>query len=170
MKKILIATIFVLALPMCMFAQKFAYVDTEYIFGKIPNYKTAQEQVEKLASQYQKEVEDGYKALDQQYQTYQAEKALLSESMRKKREDEIITSERSLKALQQKYFNPEGEVFKKQEELLKPIQDQVADAIKSFADEGGYSVIFDLAGNPSIIYNNPRYDMSDKILDKLGFK
>lgn len=171
MKKTLIFLV-ALAFPAIMFAQtqKFAYVDTEYIFGKIPNFQTSTEQIEKLAGQYQKEVEDGYKKLDEMYNTYQAEKALLNESMRKKREDEIISRERELKNLQQKYFGQEGELFKKREELLKPVQDQVAEAINKFAEEGGYSVIFDLASNSSMIYTNPRYDMSDKILEKLGFK
>lgn len=171
MKKTLILLI-ALACPAIMFAQtqRFAYVDTEYILEKIPNFQTATTQIETLANQYQKEVEEGYKKLDEAYNTYQAEKALLNESMRKKREDEIISKERELKNVQQKYFGPEGELFKKREELLKPIQDQVAEAINKFAEEGGYSVIFDLASNSSMIYTNPRYDMSDKILEKLGFK
>ena len=171
MKKLLIL-LGVLVLPVAMFAQtqRFAYVDTEYILGKVPNFQAATEQVEKIAAQYQKEVEESYKKLDEMYNTYQAEKALLNESMRKKREDEIISRERELKNLQQKYFGPEGEVFKKREELLKPIQEQVTEAINKFAEDGGYSVIFDLANNPSMVYTNPRYDMSDKILEKLGFK
>jgi len=171
MKKLLVL-IAALAFPAIMFAQtqRFAYVDTEYILGKVPNFQTATEQIEKMATQYQKEVEDGYKKLDEMYNTYQAEKALLNESMRKKREDEIINRERELKNMQQKYFGPEGELFKKREELLKPIQEQVTEAINKFAEEGGYSVIFDLANNSSMIYTNPRYDMSDKILEKLGFK
>lgn len=168
----LVVLLAALVFSTAMFAQtqRFAYVDTEYILGKMPNFKTATEQVEKVAKQYQSEVEEGYKKLDEMYSTYQAEKALLNDSMRKKREDEIISRERELKNLQQKYFGPEGEVFKKREELLKPIQEQVSEAIKKFAEEGGYSAIFDLANNPSMIYTNPRYDMSDKILEKLGFK
>ncbi len=170
MKKVLVALI-VLAFPVALLAQnKIAYVDTEYILGKIPNYKNAQSQVEKIATQYQKEVEDGYKKLDEQYKSYQAEKALLNESMKKKREDDIIKRERELKDLQQKYFGPSGEVSKKREELIKPIQDQVSEAIKTFATDGGYTMIFDVAGNPSIVYTNTRSDMSDKILEKLGFK
>lgn len=171
MKKLLVL-IAAVAFPVMMFAQtqRFAYVDTEYIFSKIPNFQTATEQIEKIAGQYQKEVEDGYKKLDETYKTYQAEKALLNESMRKKREDEIISRERELKNLQQKYFGTEGDLFKKREELIKPIQEQVSEAINKFAEAGGYSVIFDLASNPSMVYTNPRYDMSDKILEQLGFK
>ncbi len=171
MKKILILLAAVV-FPAIMFAQtqRFAYVDTEYILEKIPNFQTATEQIEKLANQYQKAVEEGYKALDEMYNTYQAEKALLNESMRKKREDEIIAKERELKNTQQSYFGPEGELFKKREELIKPIQEQVSEAINQFAKEGGYSVIFDMASNSSMIYTNPSYDMSDKILEKLGFK
>lgn len=171
MKKLLVLLAAV-AFPAVMFAQtqRFAYVDTEYILGKLPNFQTATEQIEKQAAQFQKEVEQGFIALDELYNTFQAEKALLNESMRKKREDEIISREREVRSLQQRYFGPEGELFQKREQLLKPIQEQVAEAINKFAEEGGYAVIFDLASNSAMIYTNPRYDMSDKILEKLGFK
>ena len=153
-----------------MFAQKYACVDTEYILGKIPNYKSAQEQIEKISAQYQKEVEEGYRNLDELYKTYQAEKALLTDAMKKRREDDIIAKEKAVKALQQKYFAPEGALSKKRDELLKPIQERIFNAIKNFADDGGYATIFDLANNASMIYANPRYDVSDKILEKLGYK
>jgi Outer membrane protein len=152
------------------FAQKYACVDTEYILNKIPNYKSAQEQIEKISAQYQKEVEDGYRSLDEMYKTFQAEKALLTDAMKKKREDEIISKEKSVKALQQKYFAPEGDLAKKREELMKTIQERVFNAIKNFADDGGYATIFDLSNNASMIYVNTRYDVSDKILEKLGYK
>jgi outer membrane protein len=170
MKKVILITLALMMVSSLAFAQKYACVDTEYILGKIPNYKSTQEQIEKISNQYQKEVEDGYKALDEMYKTYQAEKALLTDAMKKKREDEIIAKEKTVKALQQKYFAPEGDLSKKRDELLKPIQERIFNAIKNFADDGGYATIFDLANNASMIYANPRYDVSDKILEKLGFK
>jgi outer membrane protein len=170
MKKIILISIGLMMMSSFAFAQKYACVDTEYILDKVPNYKSAQEQVNKLSEQYQKEVEDGYRTLDELYKTYQAEKALLTDAMKKKREDEIIAKEKTVKALQQKYFAPEGELAKKRDELMKPIQERVFNAIKTFADDGGYATIFDLANNASMIYVNPRYDVSDKILEKLGYK
>jgi outer membrane protein len=169
MKRIILITAG-LMISSLIFAQKYACVDTEYILGKIPNYKSAQEQIEKISTQYQKEIEDGYRNLDEMYKTYQAEKALLTDAMKKKREDEIIAKEKAVKALQQKYFAPEGDLSKKRDELLKPIQERIFNAIKNFADDGGYATIFDLANNASMIYANPRYDVSDKILEKLGYK
>lgn len=169
MKRILLL-ILVAAFPAVLFAQKFAYVNTEYIMNKIPNYKIALEQIESTATKYQREIEEGYRQLDEQFRSLQAEKALLNESMRKSREDAIIARERELRDLQQRYFGPEGEVFRKREELIKPLQDQVTAAINTFATEGGYTIVFDIANNGSILYTNPRSDMSDKILEKLGFK
>jgi len=170
MKKIILISIGLLMMSTLSFAQKYACVDTEYILNKIPNYKSAQEQIEKISAQYQKEVEDGYRNLDEMYKTFQAEKALLTDAMKKKREDEIISKEKSVKALQQKYFAPEGDLAKKREELMKTIQERVFNAIKNFADDGGYATIFDLSNNASMIYVNTRYDVSDKILEKLGYK
>jgi outer membrane protein len=159
---------------LCLFAgtgmaQKFAFVNTEYILKKIPSYKAAQEQIDKLAAQYQKEIEDRYAEIEKMYQDFQAEKVLLTEEMRKKREDEIITKERQTKELQMKYFGRDGMLFKKREELTKPIQDQVFNAVKEIATEGGYAVIFDEASSPNMLYTNPRYDKSEEVLQKLGY-
>lgn len=151
-------------------AQKFAYVDTEYILKKIPSYKAAQEQLDKLSEQYQKEIEEKYSEVDKMYKDYQTEKVLLTEEMKKKREDEIIARERQVKELQMKYFGRDGLLFKKREELVKPIQDQVFNAIKEIAVEGGYAVIFDAAASPNMIYTNPRFDKSEEVLQRLGFK
>jgi outer membrane protein len=150
-------------------AQKYAVVDSEYILGKMPKYKNAQDQVDKAAAGYQKEVDDLYKKVDEMFRTFQAEKMLLTEEMKRKREEEIITKEKEAKELQRTHFGPEGTLFKKREELLKPIQDQLYNAIKDVATEGGYAVIFDAANNPSLIYINPRYDRSDDVLKRLGF-
>ena len=149
-------------------AQKFGYVDSEYIFKKIPAYKSAQDQLDKLSKKYQEEIDSKYKAVDDLFKNYQSEKVLLTEQMRQTRENEIVTREREVKELQKKYFSPDGAVPKKQEELMKPIQEKVFNAIKDLASDGGYATIFDVAGNSGIIYNNPRYDLSDKVLEKMG--
>jgi len=150
-------------------AQKFAFVDSDYILKKIPSYKAAQDQIEKLSQQYQKEIESKYAEVDKLYQDYQAEKVLLTEEMQKKREDDIIAKERLVKDLQVKYFGKDGLLFKKREELIKPIQEQVANAIKELANEGGYAVIFDSSASPNMLYTNPRYDKSEEVLQKLGY-
>jgi len=168
MKKIIISAILILFVGTLM-AQKFAFVDSDYILKKIPNYKAAQEQLDKLSAQYQKEIESKYAEVDKMYQDYQAEKVLLTEEMRKKREDDVIERERQVKDLQTKYFGKDGLLFKKREELIKPIQDQVFNAIKELANEGGYAVIFDSSSSPNMLYTNPRYDKSEEVLQKLGY-
>ena len=166
--------IFLLALTLVfastVWAQKFAFVDSEYILNKIPSYKAAQEQINKLSEQYQKEIEDRYTEIEKMYNEYQAEKVLLTEDMKKKKEDAIIAKERETKDLQMKYFGRDGQVFKKREELVKPIQDQIYNAINEIATEGGYAIIFDAAASPNMIYTNSRYDKSDEVLQKLGYK
>ena len=170
MKKLFLLFILIIGTTSFAFAQKFAYINTEYILGKIPAYKTAEDQVERLAQQYQQEVETLYQKTDDLFKAYQAEKVLLTDDMRQRREDEIVTKEREAKDLQRKYFGQEGNLTSKREELIKPILDQVHSAIKAISDEGGYAIIFDTASNPSMIYTNPRYDLSDKVLEKLGYR
>ena len=151
-------------------AQKFAYVDTEYILGNIPSYKAAQEQIDKLSAEWQKEVEGKYAEIDKLYKNFQSEKVLLTEEMKNKREDEIVRREQEAKDLQKKYFGREGSLFKKRQELVKPIQDQVYNAVKELAVEQGYDIIFDTASNPGILYSNPKKDKSDEVLQRLGYK
>jgi len=168
MKRILILLVFI-AISSAVFAQKFAFVDSEYILKKIPSYKSAQEQVDKLTANYQKEIEDKYAEVDKMYKDYQAEKVLLTEEMKKKREEDIISKERQVKELQLKYFGKDGLLFKKREELVRPIQEQVSNAVKEIATEGGYAIIFDAASSPNMLYTNPRYDKSEEVLQKLGY-
>ncbi len=169
MKKIL-TIVLLMALGIGAWAQKFAYVDTEYILKKIPSYRAAQEQLDKLSEQYQKEIEEKYAEIDKMFKDYQTEKVLLTEEMKKKREDDIVAREHQVKELQMKYFGRDGLLFKKREELVKPIQDQVFNAVKEIAIEGGYAVIFDAAASPNMIYTNPRYDKSEEVLQRLGYK
>jgi outer membrane protein len=152
------------------FAQKYAYVDTEYILNNIPLYESAQEQLDELAEQWKTEVEENKAVVDKMYQDYQTEKVLLTEELRVKREDEIVTKEREMRDLQQKYFGREGMLFKKRQELIKPIQDDIYNAIKEIAIEGSYAVIFDTANSMNMLYTDPKYDKSDEVLQKLGYK
>ena len=170
MKKIFILGVLVVFAALPVAAQKFCFVDTEYILNNIPAYKSAQSQIDKLSADWQKEIETQYGEVEKLYKNYQAEKVMLSEDMKKKREDEIINKEQSVKALQNKYYGPEGELVKKQQELVKPIQDEVYKAIREMAVEEGYAAIFDSSADATLLYANPRQDKSDEILQKLGYK
>jgi outer membrane protein len=170
MKKLTSFLILAVLVALPAVAQKYAFVDTEYILDKIPSYKAAQDQLDKLSEQYQTEVKGMYDDLDKMYREYQAEKVLLTDEMKSKREEEIVNKEKEAKKLQNDYFGADGLLFKKREELVKPIQDEVYNAVKEIANEGGYAVIFDTANNTSMLYTNPRYDISDEVLTRLGYK
>jgi len=151
-------------------AQKYAFVDTEYILNRIPSYKAAQEQLDKLASDWQEEIETSYGEIEKMYKDFQAEKVLLTEEMKIRKEEEIVNRENEVKQLQQKYFGRDGNLFNKRQELIKPIQDEVYQAVKEIAAEGNYAVIFDTASGANMLYTNPKYDKSDDVLEKLGYK
>ena len=151
-------------------AQKYEFVDSEYIRKNIPAFTTAQEQLDKLSKQWEKEVADGYAVVDQMYKSYQNDAVLLSQDMKTKREEAIVSKEKEMKDLQNKYFGMEGDLFKKREELVKPIQDEILKAIKEIAVEGSYAVIFDTAAGGNILFANPKFDLSDQVLEKLGYK
>jgi outer membrane protein len=151
-------------------AQKYAFVDTEYILNNIPNYKSAKQQLDKVSEEWQKEIEGKYSEIEKLYKDYQAERVLLSEDLRKQREDALVNKEKDVKELQKSYFGQDGALFKKRQELIQPIQDDIYKAIKDLATENGYAVIFDTSNGASMIYTNPRYDISDEVLQKLGYK
>jgi outer membrane protein len=152
------------------YAQKYAYVDTQYILDNVPEYKAANQQLDQLSIQWQKEIEDKYAAIDKLYKAYQAEQILLTEEMKRKRQDEISSKEKDVKDLQKQRFGYEGDLFKKKQELVKPIQDKIYNAIKKLATDGGYAVIFDKAGSTTMLYTNTKYDKSDEILQSMGYK
>lgn len=169
MKKILLLTLlpfFALSLN----AQKYAYVDTDYIMNNIPTYETAQQQLNELSDQWKNEIDEMKAEIEEMYEDFKAEKVFLTEELKMKREDEIIQKEKEMKELQKKYFGREGMLFQKRKELLKPIQDDIFNAVKEIAQEGNYAVIFDTANSMNMLYTDPKYDKSDDVLRKLGYK
>ena len=150
-------------------AQKFAYIDSEYILNKIPEYKQSQDKLDLISAEYQKDIEQKYAEINQLYKRYQQEKMLLTNEMAQKREDMIIEKEKEVKNLQQKYFGPEGELYKKRQELTKPIQEKVYDAIQQLAANNKYAVVFDSSNDLIILYSNTNLDKSDKILEIMGY-
>jgi len=170
MKKLGILTLALFLFAGSAVAQKFAFVDSDYILQNIPSYNAAQEELDKISETWEAEITAEYEAISQMYKTYQSERVLLTDEMKKKREEEIMTKEREVKELQAKYFGPEGDLSSKRAELIKPIQDAIYKAVKELSAEGSYAVIFDTASGASILYSNPRYDLSDEILQKLGYK
>jgi outer membrane protein len=170
MRKLVIIVGILLIATATSFAQKFAFVDTEYILENIPAYKAAQEQLDQLSAQYQKELESMHSEVEQMYKDFQSESVLLSDEMKRKREDVIITKEKEYKELQRKYFGRDGDLFKKRQGLVKPIQDDIFNAIQEISNEGQYAVIFDKASGVTLIYTNPKFDLSDQVLSKLGYK
>jgi len=170
MKKVILTLALAITCCFAASAQKFAYVDTEYILGQIPEYKAAQSEVDKVSVQWQKEIEAKYAEIDKMYKAYQAEQILLTEDMKKKREGDIVAKEKEAKDLQKQRFGVDGELFKKRQELVKPIQDKVFNAVKAVAEKGGYSVIFDKAGEMTMLYANPKNDKSDDVLTQMGYK
>jgi len=168
MKKIIIATLLIFVSMGFAHAQKFAYVDTQYILDNVPEYAEAQSQLDELSAQWQKEIEAKFAEVDKMYKDYQAQAVLLPEDMKKKKEQEIVDKEKEAKALQKQRYGKDGDLMKKRQELIKPIQEKIYNAIQDIATNNNYAVIFDKAGSLTIMYGNPKYDISDDVLDNMG--
>lgn len=169
MKKILIILAIILGFTANGFAQKFAMVDMEYIMKNIPAYETANEQLNQISKRWQKEVETQMTEVQSMYKNYQTELVFLSEEMKVKREEEIIAKEKAAQELKKNYFGPEGELFKKRQSLMKPIQDEIYTAIQEISAEKDLSMVFDRSSSMNIIFTSPKLDISDIILQKLGY-
>lgn len=167
MKKIAIILVTVLVCATCTMAQKYAFVDSDYILSKIPEYETAQKTIEGISVGWQKQIEANYGEIDRLYKAYQAEQVLLTEEMKAKRENEIIRKEKEAKDYQKSKFGVKGELFKKRQELIQPIQDKIYNAVKEMAERSSYAMILDKK-SANMLYTNPRFDKSDDILKKLG--
>ncbi len=176
MKNNIVNSIFILVITAFLFAnisaigqsQKYAYVDTQYILDNIPEFQDAQDELDEISKGWQKEIEKSYDEVSEMYQKYQAESVLLPDDIKRKREEEIVNKEKEVKNLQRKYFGAEGELYKKRQELVKPIQEKVYNAIESIAATNNYSFVFDKAGGMTLLYGNPKYDISDDVLDEVG--
>ena len=150
-------------------AQKFAYVDSQFILEHIPEYKQAKQELDNISYHWQEEIENDYQDIDKLYRAYQTDKVLLTDKMRQDREDEIIQKEKDVKELQQQRFGTDGDLYKKQEELIRPIQNLIYNAIQEYAEQGRYGVIFDKSSDLLMLYADENLDKSEKILDYLGY-
>lgn len=168
MKKNVITLLLMLFFGFSSFAQKYAYIDSEYILSNMPEYNEAQTELDRFAVEWQKEIEGLFRQIDSMYKKYQVESITLPANIKKQREEAIIAAEKEAKDLQKKRFGKDGDLFKKREELVKPIQDRVFTAIDEYARERGYAFVFDTAGSMTIVYADPKWDINDKIMNKLG--
>ncbi len=168
MKKIIL-TLAIALFSVATFAQKYAYVDTDYILKNIPEYITAQKTLDDLSEKWEADIESKKSVINKKYQQYQAEELLLPEDMKKKKREEIFTLEDNLSKFQQDKFGVEGELFQKRKELIEPIQNKVYNAVKELASVGNYSFIFDKANQSNILYADSKLDKSQRILKNLGY-
>jgi outer membrane protein len=150
-------------------AQRFGYVDSNYILESIPEYQQKQNELDEISVQWQQEIEAMYAEIDRMYKDYQAEQILLTDDMKRKREEQIIEKEKEAKEKQKQRFGYQGDLFQKRQQFTKPIQDKVYAAIKELADARGYAVIFDKAGSLTMLYTAAKYDLSEDVLDELGY-
>lgn len=151
-------------------AQRFAYMDSEYILNKMPEYKKAQESLDKIAADWQKEIESKMKEVEVMYQKFQAEQPLLTDKMKDERIAAIEAKEKEIKDYQKQKFSPNGELFKKRQELIQPVQDKIYDEVQKLAKMKSYDIIFDKSSGASMIYSNPKLNLSDEILKSLGIQ
>ena len=168
MKKIFLALFAIALMGSKASAQKFAYVDSEYILSQMPEYRSAQKQMDDIAQQWQKELDTKMTEIEKMYREYQDEKVLLTEEVRQRRERTIDDKEKAAKDFQKAKFSSDGELYKKRMELVKPIQDKVFDAIQKVAKKGGYDFIFDKSGEVVMLYSNAKFDKSDDVLQEMG--
>jgi outer membrane protein len=168
MKKFLVTAVFAILFASTSFAQRFVYVDTEYILERMPDYRKAQEQLDQLAESWRKEIDDKYKEIDKLYKSYQAEQVLLTDEMKMQKQKEIEDKEKTARELQKQKFGYEGELFRKKQELIKPIQDKVYKEIQKMATEKAYDFVFDKSSGLSMLFATPKYDRSDDILKAMG--
>ncbi|HEY8401672.1 MAG TPA: OmpH family outer membrane protein [Cytophagaceae bacterium] len=150
------------------FGQKFGYIDSEYILSKMPEYKKAQSELEKLSQQWQKEMEDMKAQIEKLQSEYKAEEVLLTEEMKKERQDTIFAREKALRDYQKKMFGFEGMLFLKRQELMKPVQDKVFGAVEKVSKAKNIQIMFDKAGELIMVYTNPIHDYTDYVLEELG--
>jgi outer membrane protein len=170
MKKISLLICAVIFTAASSFAQRYVFVDTRYIFDQMPEYKQVQKAIDNQAAIWQKEIDTKRTELDKLYNDYDEQESMMSESSRRKKEDELFKREKELRDLQQKRFGFEGDLFKKRGELMQPLQDKIADAVKKLVNANGYDLVFDKSEGKTIIFADPKLDKSDEILKILKSK
>ncbi|MDY3103365.1 MAG: OmpH family outer membrane protein [Prevotella sp.] len=168
MKKIILMSLMLMA-TLCIGAQKFALVDMEYVLKNIPAYERANEQLNQVSKKWQAEVEALNTEATTMYKNYQNEVVFLSQEQKKARQEQIMKKEKAASDLKRKYFGPEGELFKKRESLMTPIQEEIYNAVRDISELRGYSLVVDRASNSGIIFGSPKIDISNEVLQKLGY-
>ena len=170
MKRAILILVFTFVTLTTAFAQRFAYVDSDYILKHMPEYVSAQKQIEALSVQWQKEVDQKYQEIDRLYKAYSADQILMTPDMKKRREAEIADKEKTAKDFQRQKFGPDGELAQKSNSIIKPVQDKMAKAIQAVAENENLDMIFDKNSEVIMLYANPRYDKSADVITKLGLK
>ena len=169
MRKVLMISLMILSGIVGMNAQKVAVIDMDYILKAIPQYESANDQLNQLSAKWQKEVEAIQTEVQTMYKNYQTELVFLTPEMKKQREVEIIAKERAIGEKKKKYFGAEGEMFKKRNSLIKPIQEEIYNAIQELSNTKKYDLILDKNSNVGIIFASPKIDISDEVLTQLGY-
>lgn len=169
MKKLFIILLLISGISYSGFAQKFAMVDMEYIMKNIPAYESANEQLNQVSKKWQTEVEAQMQEVQKMYKNYQTELVFLTDDLKVKREEEIVAKEKAAQELKRTYFGQDGELFKKRQSLMKPIQDEIYTAIQEISKDKDLSLVFDKSSAMSVIFASPNLDISDLILSKLGY-
>jgi outer membrane protein len=170
MKKIILVLFVTFTTCTAALAQRFAYVDSDYILKHMPEYASSQKQLAAISETWQKDVDTRFQEIDRLYKSYQADQVLMTPDMRKRREAEIVDKEKAAKDYQRQIFGPDGELSKKSTTLIKPIQDRVSKAIQAVAESENLDIIFDKNSEVIMLYSNPRYNKSDEVITRLGLK
>jgi outer membrane protein len=170
MKKILLFVFAMVTIAITAGAQKYAIIDTRYILEKMQDYTKAQKQLDDIAADWQKDIDARQAALDKMYKDYDAEQVMLPEDLKKKREDQLVVKEKDIRNLQRQRFGFEGDLFKKRQELIKPIQDKVYNAVQKLSVQRGYDFVLDKSEGITIIFADPKLDKSEDVLRELGIR
>jgi len=170
MKKTLLLLIAFVGLALTSQAQRYAIIDTKYILGKIPEYRDADKKLQLIGEQWQKEIDDKQAQLDKMYKNYEAEAFMLTDELKKKREDELFVREKEVRELQKRRFGYEGDLFKERQKLVKPVQDKVYNAVQKMAISKAYDFVLDKSEGITIIFADPKLDKSEDVLKELGIK
>ena len=170
MKKFLFFAAFLILASATVSAQRYAIIDTKYILDKMPEYKNADKRIGQVSEVWQKEIDDKQGQLNQMYKNYDAEQFMLSDELKKKREDQLFNMEKEVRDLQKKRFGYEGDLFKERQKLVKPVQDKVYNAIQKMAVNRGYDFVLDKSEGITVIFADPKLDKSAEVLQELGIK